>query len=199
MNQAIIPTVTDSGPNSYTAVSTNSDITFADGLTLSATIGTHALTTSSTITESTGATSVQWAITAAGFTGIASNAVSTAYGKALLTNGSGTTPSVTTSASVNAGDLVVCLVYSGVGTGLTQPANWTALSVTTSSAGVVGGGYQVMASAGTVTYQPTVTSGNTTDMIIAAFSAAAGGPPPPQQMFTMSSLNGYVFGPPGVV
>lgn len=167
-----IPTLSDSASNSYTSAASllNGGISVA----LSASVIGTVLTGSSSTVSATEASSFDQglAVGAASFTGCTATAAANKY--ASNTGSANTqTPSISTSASVNAGDLVVAVQFWSANTiTVTQPGTWAALSTATGVSTTIAAAYFVTASAGTVTYAPTNNTSGTIRLAIAAFPAA---------------------------
>ena len=158
-----VEVLSDSGGNTYTAV--DSDATINGGIAMAASILTVGLTGATSTISSTGTAQLN-GVGAASFFGLKANAATTAYAKQISAAGN----TITTSASVNAGDLVVAVFQDSSVFTVTQPGSWALLN----NNGNLVGAYLVPSSTGTVTYAPTITAG-TSIMAIAAFPAAPAG------------------------
>lgn len=167
-NNGHVPVFTDSVGNTYSsAVNGTSG---SNGWGISRSPVATALTTASTFTE-TGASSTSflgaYALDVAG-------AHDTPYGSASQTSASTTTPSLSTSAPVAAGDLVVAYSYSNNAAYNTTVTGFTVYSAANGSINDICA-WTIPASTGVVTFSPTTPTAQTHLMAVVVFPA---GPTP---------------------
>jgi hypothetical protein len=192
-------TFSDSQSNTYTSVA-NPNATAPVSLGMGASI----LTTPLGATDTTKVTqSVNGYPTLAGLAFANMGPVSGRYAVASGYQAATTTPSITTSASVNAGDLVVVAMgIAQYGSTFTPPAGWTMLPPVydTSNALVpsLNLGFKFAPGGGTVTFNPTVNA-YATQTIIAAFptgSVAAGFQPVYRGTYAQPQAQPFKLSPP---
>jgi hypothetical protein len=171
-----VSTISDTPGNTYSDACSAAGSASVPGPVIAAAILTAALTTSSTISASR----TEAGVAGASFTGCLNAPYATA---ALADSTSTTTPTLTTSASVNAGDLVVgfaAAVGSFASRTWSTPSGWTALSTYggSSSTMAIAMFYLIAPSTQTYTLNPTASSSEKQGLGIAAFPAISSLPAP---------------------